>query len=162
VPGRQEAWAGDPPQLRGGTVSPSSLRGINMVRIRDSSYEALQNQPSRHACRVSAVASPVASVSYLLTNTRHESMNVAAGPKLAAAVTNAGAHSGGADTLRLRGTDLRLSAKVVLASLAVFARAPSSFRDPLMNLRAIWRTRTRRLASTYLFLKLGGAQGRQM
>lgn len=47
-------------------------------------------------------------------------------------------------------------------SLAVFARAPNSFKDPLMNSKVIWRTRTHHSALISSFHRSGGMQGKQM
>lgn len=47
-------------------------------------------------------------------------------------------------------------------SLVVFARAPDSFKAPLTSSRAIWKTRTRHLASIFSFPRSEEMRGRQM
>ena len=84
-------------------------------------------------------------------------MNVAAGPKLAAAVTNAGKPCSRDPSEQ---SSFRTACQAASASSEAFARAPSSCRNPSTSSRAIWRTRTRPLASTSSSPRSGEARGR--
>jgi hypothetical protein len=55
-------------------------------------------------------------------------MNVAAGPKLAAAVTNSGKHP-----LRKYNQKINIHIQVASVSLVVFAKVPNFFRAPSTN-----------------------------
>lgn len=120
----------DPPST--GCVERLCSHALLRTCLFYSAHPFVQDQPPCHACRVCSLSS-IARAS----NNNDSSMNVAAGPKLAAAVTNAGKCCFSRSKVHVTYRVLQ----VVLASLVVFARAPSFSKDPLTTSKHTWKTK---------------------